>query len=196
MIKPTSLIPKFILRVLMGVPGWISQILVQIPLILLGIVLIPIWCWVDRINKSALSYRMSEEYPGRSVLSFKGLWLYSNEEDGVDGAANGFWPEPTDYSKPSIWQIFKWSALRNSVGNARWLPFFSVPVYVRGNFVPNMIGLSDQCWVAWDGWHYELHFPWTKTRAFWIGWRLSSAYKLGYSVGIGFTFQPWNKYSS
>jgi len=207
--------PKFCLWVLLGIPGWlVGGLGLSLPFLLVwpfwhvsfvhgveltlatsplvwGAVLIPIAAALGPIT---MTLRPSQKYPGRTVLAWAWpfLWLWGNEEDGLDGSANGFWPVCSGFER---WrQIVVWSAWRNSVGNARWLPFFGMDV--KNPTVVLWPGgtLLEGPYVARQGYRFELRFPWStkepdwqKRRHCWVGWRMAN--NVG-SVGSGFAFQP------
>jgi hypothetical protein len=195
---------KFLARILLAIPVWIAYLIPMTLLVLLGFLIVPIAA-IPRFMK----YRESDRYVGRMTLQFSDwLWLYCNEEDGVDGGANGFWPSVlNDLTRFGGWrQIVAWSAWRNSVGNARWLPFFGLTVadpkdtvvYLpQHNTVP--IGIPAYWenyrktgpYLARYGWRFELRFPWSATRFCWIGWRIAQQDEP--NTGVGFAFQPWSK---
>jgi hypothetical protein len=207
---------KFIARILLAIPGWIAYLIPMTLLILLGFLIVPI----AALSRS-YSYRESDRYVKRSTLQFPDwLWLYNNEEDGIDGAANGFWPSPFTGRWAAFKQIVAWSAWRNSVGNARWVPFFGMTIADPKDMVvylPELIRLqvgSGGAQAVWNdyrktgpylaryGWRFELRFPWNRTaggipnvatdiRYCWIGWRI--AQQDTPNTGVGFAFQPWSK---
>ncbi len=175
---------RFIGWALLGVPGWLAVMLAGLPLQLIGLVLVAVLAW-----RGAYITRASQEYTGRQVLAWSPwwAWYWGNEEDGINGAANGFWPPSTSWST-----IYSWSALRNSTGNLRWLPFFGIEQLTPGS-VAILASLGPNTWVARCGWRFELAFPWGSTgHGFWIGWRLSTALKDPALRGVTFTFQPWH----
>jgi len=121
----------------------------------------------------------------------------------------------------SIWRrVFVWSAWRNSVGNARRLPFLGMDIK---DFKATQVWVpprhTDTEWftkwpeyrkrgpyLARYGWRFELRFPWPQRaltlqgmasqtrvtqRFFWIGWRI--AQQDTPNTNIGFAFQPWAK---
>lgn len=191
---------RFILRALTGTPVWLAYILLMTPLILLGFPLVWIATWSNR-----MSMRDSAEFPGRRVLSFPDwLWLWSNEEDGIDGTASGFWPAQLVGSWAEAKQVLTWSAWRNSVGNARWTRLFGMTVdntaviYAGGgqyglDILQKLNGalLKTGPYFARQGWRCELRFPWNATHFCWIGWRI--AQQTTVTKGVGFAFQPWSK---
>jgi hypothetical protein len=203
---------KFLARILLAIPGWIAYLAPMALLILLGFLIVPIAA-LPRF----MQYRESDRYKGRMTLQFGDwLWMYCNEEDGVDGGANGFWPSVVNVTtRFSGWkQIVAWSAWRNSVGNARWLPFFGLTIAnpkAITAIVPDMDeklyqwrrspGATFETWwtdyrktgpyLARYGWRFELRFPWSATHFCWIGWRI--AQQDTPNTGVGFAFQPWSK---
>lgn len=210
---------KFLARILLAIPGWIAYLVPMALLILLGFLIVPI----AALSRS-YKLRESDRYVDRKTLQFHdGVWMYCNEEDGIDGAANGFWPS-TGRWPITRWEEFKqivaWSAWRNSVGNARWLPFFGMTIADPKDMVvylpqPNTVPIGiPKYWynyrktgpyLARYGWRFELRFPWptfrcskatcgacdANRRIFWIGWRI--AQQDTPNTGVGFAFQPWSK---
>lgn len=184
---------------------WLLYFILMTPLILLGFLLVPLALW-----RAATSFRKSQRYPGRMVLSWKWpvMQLWGNEEDGICGSSNGFWPAPTTYW--GAWkQTFIWSAWRNSVGNARWTWLFGMtvdPLKVHTDYftlgretTPGTVYdeyLKTGPYFARQGLRFELKFTWNpsqpdwqKKRIFWIGWRIAQATAI--TPGVGFAFQPW-----
>jgi hypothetical protein len=207
---------KSALLTLLGVPGWlvgglglsmpfllvwpfwhvsllhgIELSLLTSPLVI-GAALIPI---AAALGPLAMTLRPSQKYPGRTVLAWawRWMWLWGNEEDGIDGAANAFWPQADGFRR---WkQIVIWSAWRNSVGNARWLPFFGLTVRNPTVYILPGGSLLEGPYIARQGVCFELRFcwntkqpDWRKRRYFWVGWRLANS-KSG-DAGVGFAFQP------
>ncbi len=189
-------VSAFILLVVAALPGWALYVIVMTPLVLFGFVLIPI----------ALICSAFVPVKGARFSTYAWRWrwmdaLYGNREDGIDGAGNGFWRHQAIGPDLAL-QIFRWSAWRNSVGNARWLPFFGMTVDPRR---VRSLQLVDGPWLevvktgpylAWQGWRFELKFSWNappdwrKRRIFWIGWRM--AQQTVVTDAVGFAFQPWS----
>ena len=95
--------------------GWLYFLCIQIVALVLGIIGIPLAAAL--LLTSAYSMRLSRYFPARVIAVWRGgalTWLWGNEEDGVFG--------PQVYN-PSMtkWRAFVWSALRNPVGNLRFL---------------------------------------------------------------------------
>lgn len=107
-----------------GLPLWIARLLINLPLWLLGLVLIP---W----QSASTEIRPSKYYPGRQLLQFKArwMWIFGNEEDGIDGLRGGdedqyWWAEQTHGDSDRV-RIFKWAAQRNPINNLRYVPLLS-----------------------------------------------------------------------
>ena len=145
--------------------------------------------------------RESQEYPGRKVMVWPSwAWLFGNEEDSIDGSANGFWPKQIVGSWAWYWQIIRWSAWRNSVGNARWTRLFGVTVdpddIVLVSWPAEKIdsdALKEGPYVVRQGWRYEVKRCWNpkqpdwhERRYLWIGWRLAQQTKITPGVGLAF----------
>lgn len=207
---------QFAWEVVRGIPGWLAYLcplLLVLPWLpgplwldlLAALVLspagLPILLGVVLISIQAIlglyTVRPSLKYPGRSVLAWRAPWMYlwSNEEDGIDGSANGFWPKP-EGRFAMFKQIFAWSALRNSAGNARWLPFYGMTVDGSGTYVMLAGGsLKEGPYIARQGWRSEIRFcwnpreaDWTQRRYFVCGWRIANT--LAPESGVGFALQP------
>jgi len=166
--------------------------------IALGFPLVALFAGLERYHVDA-----SCQYPGRSVLT----WIdspvrqwWGNEENGINGATG---PLPAGWPRVAwpLWrQIWVWSAWRNSVGNARWLPYYGctvdpkrVHVYM---FTPGLHETKVGQYLARFGWRFELRLcynptqlEWQKRRFLWVGWRLAQQTTL--TPGVGFAFQLW-----
>lgn len=181
---------RYLLRAL---PLWLWNLFAQIPLILLGLVLV-----------AAGVYFRLYVYRGPKLAWSPGfMWLWGNDENGIDGAYGSL---PTGWPKtmwPKWRQIFVWSALRNSVGNARWTRAFGMTVdpfkvQLFRFASPSDAWLKEGPYLVRQGWRYELKFCWSPTqpdwhkrRYFWIGYRI--AQQTAVTSGVGFAFQPWAK---
>jgi hypothetical protein len=96
--------------------GWIFYVFVQVIsfiLMVVGWVILIPFAWGRWWVLSPSPYYR------RSVLQWRGgwaTWLWGNSEDGVTGAE---WYRIA-YGE-TRWRAYVWSALRNPVGNLRWL---------------------------------------------------------------------------
>lgn len=179
---------RFILRTLLGVPAWLLYFAIMLPLQVIGFPLVAVlalWVqWVSRYDSHDM--KGLRHFP--KVLGIRLFYLWDNDEDGIDGdplpegvtgePKNPLWFEAT--TNWSIWRrVFVWSAWRNSVGNARRLPFLGMDMRDPKNAVvrvpPNWIDgkpsgvWPDDYWkeyrklgpyLARYGWRFELRFPW------------------------------------
>lgn len=189
---------KHLLRAL---PLWLWNLFAQIPLILVGLVLVAIGVY----------FRLYVYRGTQLAWSTRLLWLWGNDENGIDGAYGSLpqgWPKTV---WPKWRQVFVWSALRNSVGNARWTRAFGMTVdpyrrqflwpLIKPGVVVRVIEPEYQktgMYFVRQGWRYELKLCWNirqpdvyKRRYFWIGWRI--AQQVVRMPGVGFAFQPWAK---
>lgn len=115
-------------------------LLIDFPLFVLGLPLIAVAALFTETRAHSIYY-------DRTLLQFKWrwMWLYCNEEDGIDGLRGGdqdqaWWG--ADTQGWSQWRrIFVWSALRNSVNNLRFVPVLSP------RFSPERIAFS--CGTNW-----------------------------------------------
>jgi len=182
-------------RILFALPAWLLYTALMVPLILIGAVLVPILALGGPLT---MTLRPSQKYPGRTVLAWawRWMWIFSNEEDGLDGTANCFWPPAPTYLKRA-WQIIRWSAWRNNVGNARWLPFFGITVNpAKVKVYPQPFNFKEGPFIARQGWCSEVKFcwnpkqpDWTKRRYCWIGWRMAQQTQVTH--GVGFAVHAW-----
>jgi hypothetical protein len=184
-------------HLLCALPGWLLQIAIQIPLMLLGVPLIAIAA-ACRAYGTVGAY-----FPNYLQWRWPWMWLWGNQENGISGAY-GSLPDGWPKTHWPLWQqIFVWSAWRNSVGNARWTRLLGMTVnpsnvcIYRGSS-EDAEWLKEGPYLAWQGWRYELKFcwnpkqpDWRKRRYCWIGWRI--AQQTYVTVGVGFAFQPWAK---
>lgn len=184
---------KFLSRILLAIPVWLAYLIPMTLLVLLGFIIVPLAAALDylanRYNIIPYTWTMRASraslYKGRAVMAWRPrwLWIFGNEEDGIDGTANGFQRRAgTTFSWAVAWQIFAWSAWRNSVGNARWLPFFGLTIsdpkdivvyvppsgldamHLTAGFTPFADRWNEYRklgpYIARYGWQFELKFPW------------------------------------
>jgi hypothetical protein len=202
-------LPLFIL-------AWLAYAAVMIPLTVVGIVLVAVLA----LFPGAMQWRDSRHYKdGRKVLCWR--WkmvdaLFGNDEDGIHGLPVVFEP-PVYVTQPrqhwwrdktqgwSLWRmVFIWAGLRNSVANARFLPFFGLLIN------PQRVGYAANAkgwWLAWQGWQAGFRWYWNAERYFWVGWKVKPADSDDFlgpvgttlpdrdtrAPGVGFAFQPWGK---
>lgn len=185
---------RFILRALLGVPGWLGYFTLMLPLILLGFPLVAVGALVMQFNFKFT--RHTRPGDGRLHWPFRWMWLWGNDEDGIDGdpwttsdgePKNPEWFEAT--ANWSLWRrIFVWSAWRNSVGNARRTSLFGMTVNPDDVVIilptTQCVGVPvaiDRPWaeyiklgpyLARQGWRFELRFPWG-------GWTVGQGEKMG-----------------
>lgn len=220
---------RFALRALLGVPVWLLYLALMTPLITIGVPLIAVLALYMQLRFKYTGHTRTHgklRFP--APFGVRLFYLWDNDEDGVDGdpwlesgdvEKNPEWFEAT--SSWSLWRkIFVWSAWRNSVGNARRLPFFgldmadpkgkvvTVPPFVwttreilklkdRGVSSPPAFPVwwkeyrKTGPYLARYGYRFELRFPWSTQRFFWIGWRI--AQQDAPNTDIGFAFQPFAK---
>jgi hypothetical protein len=177
------------LRVLLSVPVWLLRIGIFLPLAIVGIPLVYLlsrlhWC----------EPRYSKKFD-RTVLQWRTRWLfglYNNLEDGVDGLrgsdpAQLWWHEKTAAYSPQQ-RIFVWAAFRNPVDNLRFVPVLNpklVPSKVRS------IGMYHEPAKGEGGWYYAwlagspyscIRYE-TKTRRFWLGWKIRPEDRNGLKPG-------------
>lgn len=118
----------------------LRYVLIDFPLFVIGLPLVAIAAFFTETVPHSTYY-------DRTLLQFKWrwMWLYNNQEDGVDGLRGGdpnqsWWANQT-YGWRNWERVFVWSGLRNSVNNLRFVPVLS-PL-----FTPDSIS-----WVAGTRW--------------------------------------------
>jgi hypothetical protein len=172
---------RFILRALLGVPVWLLYFALMIPLMLLGFLLVPLALLCRRYT-----VRMDADRYTRLHFQDRWMWLWDNDEDGIDGLAIRVSYKNPEWVAGKRWSLFRfvfvWSCWRNSVGNARRVPFFGLSirdpkdmvVYVPPSGLDAMrltAGFTPFAnrwpeyrklgpYIARYGWAWELRFPW------------------------------------
>jgi len=201
---------RFAGATLAGIPVWLAYTLVMVVLVLLGVPIVGLGILFK-------AYTVEGE---RTDWKSRAMWLWGNDEDGIDGyiMENGLLPSRnrawlrSTLGWPHWKMIFVWSAWRNSVGNARRVPFFGIAVnpdqthiYIPG-FERKLAAIAGEKaahdwwedyrgtgpYVARNKWAYELRFPWPGRKRFaWIGWRI--AQQDAPNTQVGFACQLWGK---
>jgi hypothetical protein len=173
--------------------GWIVYAVPMLLLMLIGLLIVASLAWQEDY-----ATRLSTKYPTRSVLAWgpRWAWLWGNEQNGIDGASGddlpSGWPHAT---WPKFLQILDWSAVRNSVGNARWVPFFGMavdPAAVRVCWASaTPVPLASGYFLVRQGWQFQLRFTWWGgMRQCRVGWGIAE--ETGKTpLGVGFAFKPW-----
>ena len=108
-----------ILDILQAIVTWVFLIAIRLPLILAGLVIVPI----------GLLFRTTEEvtnpdeltYPERKVVHMpKIFWLWDNDAEGAMSWMDE-WPDMCwDKDPTSFLSMFQWMAIRNPVNNMRF----------------------------------------------------------------------------
>lgn len=219
---------RFLLRTLLGVPAWLAYIVIQIPLMLIGFPLVAVLAlWMQIRAKYNGHVRTNPQLRFPAPFGLRLFYLWENDEDGIDGdpwtESNGEPKNPVWFEATASWstwrKVFVWSAWRNSVGNARRVPFLGMDMVDPKDKVVYVVPkyTSAQWFTQWPeyrklgpylaryGYRFELKFPWGgwtvgqgekmggiyPPRYFWIGWRIAQQDKP--NIDIGFAFQPWAK---
>lgn len=161
------------LRVVLSILIWLLYALARFFLLYLpGLAL----CWWQ---SKSIETRPSQYFPGRKLPQFKSrwMWLYGNEEDGVDGLRGGDPAQSKWATESAGWsvrkRIWRWSALRNPLNNLRYVPLMTPKFHPdRIHFV----GLDHEMqdgeggwFFIWQGLYSAFRFE-TKTHRLWIGW--------------------------
>lgn len=128
---------RFLLRTLLGVPAWLAYIVIQIPLMLIGLPLVAVLAlWMQIRAKYNGHVRTNPQLRFPAPFGLRLFYLWENDEDGVDGdpwtESNGEPKNPVWFEATASWstwrKVFVWSAWRNSVGNARRVPFLGMDI--------------------------------------------------------------------
>lgn len=164
-------------RVLLSLPFWLVRVVLLLVLATLGIPIVWIlsrqgMCWPTR----------SKHFDYRIVLQFAPFfWLWTNDEDGVDGLRGGdpaqqWWADKTTGWSPQK-RIFVWSAFRNPVDSLRWVPLLNPKLdTTRVRF----IGMDHEPAKGETGWYFAwlAGTPYSCIRVerrgfrFWLGTKL------------------------
>lgn len=200
-------------RLIYAIPTWLVFIFViDIPLMLLGWILIPIAAALKRYEMRA------SEVNDKQILAWKDapMWVYGNEEDGINGGAGYYAPNISEWTR-----IVLWTANRNPTNNLRYIQGLNVNVIKeRVGFIGSLgdsdtaavvlkaIGYPDylkkydnpelkipQWFFIWQGaycgWYWQFNL-FGKLKRLWIGWKLYPTdilpdTQLGYRLhGAGF----------
>lgn len=179
---------RFLTHALLGVPGWLAYTVLMLPLILIGFPLVAVLATVMQLRSKYHSYDKAGLSRFPTVFGLRLFYLWDNDEDGVDGdplpdgvgglPKNEAWFEETQ--RWSTWRrVFVWSAWRNSVGNARRLPFFGmdmpdpkdtvvhVPAFIKLQAAQTRLETWKEYrklgpYLARYGYRFELRFPWPR----------------------------------
>lgn len=159
---------------LVSLPSWTVMLLViRLPLYLLGF---PLIAWQSK----QVEVRPSRYFPNRRLLQFRArwMWLWGNEEDGVDGlrggdSAQARWADETEDCSPRG-RIFLWSAWRNPVNNIRYVPvlnphFNSCQIRYIGTDHEPVAGERGWFYI-WQGLYSAFRLE-TGRRRVWVGWK-------------------------
>lgn len=184
--------------VLLSLVTWSLYIVCAIVLIAFGLIIVPF-----AAGFGLYETRESKYWPGRQIAAWtsKWMWLWGNEEDGIDGRragltqdadpAQAWWMEESKTDSEAE-RIAYWSAIRNPVSNMRFVWPFGFTMSVIRSISPirnrslKWVGNSTQpdddyaqnkkgTWwfFAWDGWH----------TAFWLIYT-------GYQIRLGWKIVP------
>lgn len=172
-------------RLPVSIATWALYLAVFVPLALLGLILVPILA-AARQYEDAYSPKFH-----RTVLQWKPRWafLWGNLEDGIDGLRGGdiaqtWWYEKTAGAS-DWWRIVRWAAVRNPVGNIRFVPYLHPTIQPRRI---RFIGDAQEPQRGEAGWFYIWHGIYsglriqTRERRFWLGWKLRPQDRNGVST--------------
>lgn len=163
---------------------WLVRIAVFLLFAIPGLAVVAALAW-----GGVYGLRASPRFGGRLVLRFPSLFApWDNAEDGIDGL-RGSAPEQLWWlQKTSGWsqakRIFIWSALRNPVDSLRWVPVLNPRIHPER---VRFIGMDHEpvkgeggFYFAWQGPYSCIRFE-TKSRRFWLGWKLKPTDRGGVS---------------
>lgn len=160
-------------RLIYFIPAWIVFTAIQFPLLLLGLILIPLIAKLKRYE-----VRKSKVFD-KDILSWKDKWMWpwGNEEDSILNGAQYYDAGST------FKQIVYWSAVRNPVNNLRYTPILSLKIESdKVEFIgSNVADIKEydhniEMWyLCWHGIYSNLRVQ-TKIFGslwrFWIGWKI------------------------
>lgn len=129
-----------------------------------------VWLALDKTE-----VRLSTHYPGRPVRVFTPwwAWVWSNEENGVDGLTGS---QPDGYlDRIKGWSIrkiiWRWSAIRNPQNNLRYVPVLS-PSYDPKHIKSRTWGDGNYFITQGVYSSLRLHLKvFGRDLRFWIGWK-------------------------
>lgn len=175
---------------------WASFLSIQIPLFLLGHLIIPF------LALFKMYYVRKSHYYNKQIAAF--FWpfnyIWGNEEDGVLAGH-----QYKDY-KDDDWQVWYWSAVRNPTNNLRFIPILSCRVdpnlidwvgSLPESASPKAYDMKTALWYyCWQGLYTNFYWQFylkDDLYRFWIGWKLYPADILGVTeyrkYGAGFAVQ-------
>jgi hypothetical protein len=160
---------KAFIGVLLSCPFWGVVLLLQLPIYVLGWVLVPL----------AVLFKAYEEREGKWHFTWPFMYIWDNWEDGI-AAGRQY------YDAGPLWkQIIYWSCQRNPINNMRAVPIFSVKINPKKiKWVGGPYELAQQ----YDKpprdveWFFCWQFPYSnlwvqfrflrKLLRLWVGWKL------------------------
>lgn len=105
---------KAVLLLAWAVPTWIVYQLINVPLMLLGLLIVPVAIAFLRERVSPITGKPIVDAPAW-------LWPWGNSEDGYDPL--WYWIARPRWSR--FRRMYTWAAIRNSVNNLRWVPILN-----------------------------------------------------------------------
>lgn len=166
---------------LIAIPLWLLRAAALVILAIPGVPLIAVLAWRGVYRKRPSAYF------DRDVMQFpRWAWLFSNDEDGVDGLRGGdpaqhWWSERTAGWSDAR-RIFVWSAFRNPVNNLRYIPLLNPkfePARIRFVGLDHEMRDGEGGWFfVWQGLYSGVRFE-TKTWRFWIGYKFRPEDRFG-----------------
>lgn len=165
---------------LIAIWGLLSFVLVEVvvflPIYLLGLVLMPALC-----NWAPIEKRESRLNPGVEIEAFRWAWaqaLFGNWEDGLSPT---WWNDYNLVPAPTAASRFTWF-LRNPVNNMRFWPWISTrPAPARVGFIgmDHIPAAGEPGWfLCWQGLAVGCRWQ-CASWGIWAGWAVSPSDRLG-----------------
>jgi hypothetical protein len=191
-----------LLDVIYFVFSWFVSAILRIPLILLGLIMVPIGLLFKKEHKETERpfTQHNTDKTWMWVTLPKVLWIWSNDRDGALGDKRGWWDKncPSGDSRDFL-SMFNWLALRNPANNMRWLKGFSVNMKeavvtkLAGNTdydIDDKVGKTGWMWLKAKGPtfnYYTFYGVWPRkkdpTKAFMI--------RIGHKIKVSHNNEQW-----
>jgi len=167
----------------------LCEILVWLPLLILGTVIVPIQLLLMDPNKYIKESLINKGMP---IYVFPYKWmdeLFGNHEDGL---APEWWWEKKGKDK-SFWYVAITWFYRNSIRNMSFWPIVgTLPIinkieWIGSDAYPNPVGKT--CFIVWMGYYSGFLIQTKNNNGLWIGWKIYPKDRFGIAdyrhYGIG-----------
>lgn len=171
-------------RLIYAIPSWILFIIFRTIMILIGWIVVPTAALFRAYYRTYDQHKADKnENPYVYHFSWKLMWLWDNDEDGI---ANDMY-----YKAPNLFlQIIYWSCIRNPANNLRYVPLFGAklsPEKIRyiGTFGSDKksaaaYDIKHPLWFfCWDGFYSNIYILFNMGSVlykFRIGWKIYPTY--------------------